>query len=80
MKFGSQRMAESYFGGLVSALRACTTADGPSGVTVRPIAWGDSQYRGEREYAAGERWREHDVLVGSRVTVVLAPAGPSVDG
>jgi hypothetical protein len=75
MQFGSAASAGRYFAGLLVALRACTAADGPNGVEVRPETTTASSYRGERIYSGSERWREIDTRAGARVTVLLAGAG-----
>ncbi len=72
MQFGTPEAAARYFAGLESMLTGCTTADGPAGIVVRTDTATPTSFTGLRTYAGHETWREHDVRVGARVTVILA--------
>ena len=72
LQFHSDTAAGNYFAGLEQVLRTCVRPDGPAGVSVQTTSATGTSYTGERTYAGAERWREHDVRSGSRVTVLLA--------
>jgi D-alanyl-D-alanine carboxypeptidase len=72
MQFVTRADAVTYFAGLEQRLLRCTTADGPSGVSVRALHVTRRSFDGVRTYAGHQTWREADRRSGARVTVLLS--------
>jgi D-alanyl-D-alanine carboxypeptidase len=72
MQFATRGAAAAYFAGLERRLQRCTTADGPSGLSVRTLLVTPGSFVGLRAYASHESWREADVRAAARVTVLLS--------